>query len=355
MMSEDGAAAAGRLMSLRAQVSLVIAGLSILPNLVMLGALLLPIYQSSGIIVRQLWVTLGVWLLLVVVVSGGVGYLIARQLLAPLAAVTRDISALPIAASRISRVRLPVTGREPGEVFALKRSFNHLLAQVQLEQSRRQAFLATLMHDMKTPLIAAGHLLSVVRDNEGLSREERIRVVSQLSEENRALIELLQKLVDAQRLELETIRLERRVVDLAALLHSVVSRVEPIARDRGVVIEVRGNSSASVDPNEFQRALYNLVTNAVRYARSRVTLELYQGLIRLTDDGPGLPAPLEELAQPFNARPVEIAGRRFAAGTGGLGLFIARRIIDAHGGKLITEASHRHGTVLLIYLGTNDE
>ena len=65
---------------------------------------------------------------------------------------------------------------------------------------------------------------------------------------------------------------------------------------------------------------------------------------------PGLPAPLEQLAQPFNAQPVEIAGQHYTAGTGGLGLFIARRIIEAHGGRLVTETTGPSGTVLLAYL-----
>src|SRR5690606_41446175 len=66
---------------------------------------------------------------------------------------------------------------------------------------------------------------------------------------------------------------------------------------------------------------------------------------------PGLGAPLDELAQPFNDQGVSIAGKRYAAGAGGLGLFIARRVLAAHGGRLVAESSGPRGTALLAYLG----
>ncbi|HNR00705.1 MAG TPA: ATP-binding protein, partial [Trueperaceae bacterium] len=95
----------------------------------------------------------------------------------------------------------------------------------------------------------------------------------------------------------------------------------------------------------------NLVSNAGRYARSEVRLEVFNNMVRVQDDGPGLPAPLEQLAQPFVGRTVEIAGKEYAGGTGGLGLFIARRVLEAHGGRLVCEASGPNGTVLLAYFG----
>ncbi|NJK43249.1 MAG: sensor histidine kinase [Pleurocapsa sp. SU_196_0] len=63
-------------------------------------------------------------------------------------------------------------------------------------------------------------------------------------------------------------------------------------------------------------------------------LEVSDGALIIADDGPGLPASLEELTKPFNSQQVTLAGQSFTSGTGGLGLFIARRIVEAHGGTL---------------------
>ncbi|MDZ7704990.1 MAG: HAMP domain-containing sensor histidine kinase [Trueperaceae bacterium] len=338
-------------LSLRAQVAFVIAGLSFLPNLMMIVFFLLPTYRRLPDAERGLSLTLIVWMVVLVAISAGVGYVLSRQLLSPLLRLNREVNALKYASQQsLAESQLPVRNHEPRETLALTYSFNELLRQVRLEQSRRRSFMATLMHDLKTPLVAANHLLGVIRDNDALSRDKRVELVDQIFRENRRLIELVQKLVEAHRYERDEVTLKLEPTDLGDLATMVLDRAKPLAAERGIDLVCRGTARATVDPKELERALYNLVSNAVRYARSEIRLELYSGLIRLSDDGPGLPAPLEQLAQPFNAQPVTIAGQNFTAGTSGLGMFIARRIVEAHGGRLTTEATGPSGTVLLIYL-----
>ncbi len=334
--------------SLRSQLAWVIAVLSGLPNLVLVVIVLVPAYSRTGTLTSTVGVFIAAWLVAVVGISAFVGYVLSAQLLAPLSSVAEDVEALPRAARG---ARLSVSGREPREVLAVKRAFNEMLAEVHQEQERRSSFMAALMHDLKTPLVAASHLLAVVRDNEHLTREQRIDVVSRLSTENQALIALVQKLVDAHRLELESVPLKREDVEVGSLVAAVLDRLRPLARERGVEVSVSGAARAKVDPKELERALYNLLSNAVRYARGRIDVEVFPGMVRIRDDGPGLPEPLERLAQPFNGQPVEIAGRQYTAGSGGLGLFIARRVLEAHGGRLVTESTGERGTVLLAYLG----
>src|SRR5690606_26556662 len=132
---------------------------------------------------------------------------------------------------------------------------------------------------------------------------------------------------------------------------TLAQRLEPLISERGIALTLTGAASAFIDRREVERALYNLLSNAARYAQSSILVDVFPGLVRISDDGPGLGAPLEELAQPFNDQGVDIAGRRYAAGAGGLGLFIARRVMEAHGGRLVSEASGPRGTVLLAYLG----
>ena len=168
--------------------------------------------------------------------------------------------------------------------------------------------------------------------------------------ENKRLTELVQGMVDAHKFERDDVPLKRERLELSPLVAGVLERVRPLAEERGLTLTLRGEARAVADARELERALYNLLGNAVRYARSNIAVEIFSGMIRLQDDGPGLPAPLETLAQPFNAQPVDIAGERYTAGTGGLGLFIARRIVEAHGGRLVTERTGPQGTVFLVYL-----
>lgn len=338
-------------MSLRLQVALVIALLSALPNVVMVMAMVLPAYQRAGELPGGVWPQALLWLAGVVVLSVVMGYILSGMLLAPLLRAAKDVAGLPHTAQQLSAARLPVGEDEPAEVAALRRAFNGLLAQVELQQQRRNSFMAALMHDLKTPLVATTNLLTVVRDDDDLSRERRVEVISRLTTELRSLTELVQKMVDAHRLERSDVPLHRAAVQLEVLLLSVLERLVPLLDERGVTMTVRGEGVAKVDAREVERALYNLLSNAVRYASSRIDVEIYPGMIRIQDDGPGLPEPLETLAQPFTGRTVEIAGSSYASGTGGLGLFIARRVLEAHGGRLVCEATGPGGTVLLAYLG----
>ncbi|MEX2536131.1 MAG: HAMP domain-containing sensor histidine kinase [Trueperaceae bacterium] len=341
----------GSRFSLRTRIALAIAALAIVPNALLAVGALLPSLRGAGV-ARELWLAAAIWALAVVALSALVGYVASRELLAPLTRLSRDVGALPATAERLATARLSAGDSEPGEVRAVRVAFNRLLARIELEHGRRAAFIATLMHDLKTPLVATSHLLEVIRDRDDLGRDERVDLADRLLRENRALLELMQKLVDAHKFDREDVALTRESVRVEEIARVVAGRLAPLSAERGVVLQVEGSALATADRAELERALYNLVSNAVRYARERITVEVFSGLVRIADDGPGLPAPLERLAQPFNEQPVEISGNRYSAGSAGLGLFIARRILEAHGGRLVTETTGPRGTVLLAYLGS---
>jgi len=339
--------------SLRAQLALVIAALSLLPNLVMAGLVFLPAVRELGGIAPRVGAGLAGWLVAVVALSATIGAVLARVLLAPLTRVVRDMDALPRTARRLGRARLPMSLDDPPEITSLRNAINRLLAQVQTEQQRRSTFSATLMHDMKTPLLAQGNALKVLRDERStLAADEVDRLLVHAAEETEALRVLVQQLVDAHRFDQGEVHPKRTRLALRELVEGEAARLRPLAAERKVIIEIDGDSEADLDPDLMARAIGNLLGNAVRYASSVVRVEIRPGMLRLVDDGPGLPAPLEQLARPFNDQPAAISsGARYRSGTGGLGLYVARSILEAHGGRLVSEGHGRGGTVLLAYLG----
>jgi signal transduction histidine kinase len=335
-------------------LALVIALLSLLPNLVMAALVFLPALREAGGVDPSVVAGLTGWLVAVVALSAAIGAVLARVLLAPLTRVIRDADALPRTARHLGRARLPVAPDDPPEVTSLRNAINRLLAQVQTEQRRRSTFSATLMHDMKTPLLAQGNALRLLQEERSrLSDAEVQGLLGEARIETEALRDLVQQLVDAHRFEQGEVRPRRTEVRLRELVEGEVGRFAPLATERGVAVEVSGEADAEVDPDLLARAVGNLIGNAVRYARGRVRIEVRPGLLRIGDDGPGLPAPLEELARPFNDQPAVIAGQRYRAGAGGLGLYVARSILEAHGGRLVAEGHGPGGTVLLAYLGAN--
>lgn len=303
--------------SLRAQFALVIALLSFGPNVVLTVAL-------AAMTGTELSRSVLVWIALVALVSGLMALFISRALLTPLSKLTVEL------ATRGVGEPLP---DDPSEVRALRGAFRGLLGRLRTERERRGAFMATLVHDLKTPLIATSHLIALLREGQ-LPPEAQGQAYAQVLEENARLLHLVGQMADAHKFERDDLSLTLAPAELRPLLDSLAARYQERARSRGLRLTVSGAGTGLADPKELERGLGNLLDNALRYAKGEVRLEAAPGTLRVLDDGPGLAAPLASLAQPFNSQPVEIAGHRYTAGTAGLGLYIARRVAEAHGGRL---------------------
>ena len=223
-----------------------------------------------------------------------------------------------------------------------------LLDRIERRHARQTAWIAAVVHDVKTPIAASANALTMIARGSSLADSPDREMVVQVASELRSLVADVQRMLDAVRFERDDIEVERTVIDLADVMRLIVGR---IVRRGEVTVELRGSGTAIGDPVLVDRALENLVTNAVRYAKSRVTIEVFPGLVRVADDGQGLPAPLEHLTQPFRSEPIEVAGVLVAGGAGGIGLFLARRVLELLGGKLVVESTSSRGTVLLAYVG----
>ncbi|PTA68913.1 sensor histidine kinase [Deinococcus arcticus] len=306
--------AVARVRTLRSQFTFVIFLLAFLPNVV-LTLMARPEVPPLPLLA---------WMIVVGALSGAIGYLLSGTLLRP-------VSRLQAQVERGDFEAAPTD--DPAEVQTLRAAFAGLLARLGTEQARRNAFIATLVHDLKTPLIATGHLTKILTTLPLPDHERRV-MGEQMQAETERLLALVQQMADAHRFEQEDVQVQTRWTDLRALLDDVAQRVAPQARERGLTVRVEGSGHAQVDPAVLERAVMNLTVNALRYAGCELTLGVSGEGLHVTDDGPGLAAPLEQLAQPFNVQPTTIAGQEYAAGTAGLGLFIARRIAEAHGGEL---------------------
>jgi signal transduction histidine kinase len=328
--------------TVRGQVALLIAGLSFVPN----ATLIIATVMLSPELVR---IPLGLvlWIPILGILSAGVGYYSSVWMLRSLTILAKELSRLELMMGDPGGWMLAQRPQDPQEALILRGAFSQLLQQVRREQEGRAAFTATLMHDLKTPLVAFRHLLLALRDQH-MDPHQQKDLLADLIKENERILELVQKMVEAHRAEREKIDLHLQPCDLLHLAQNLANRLAPVAQETGIQLNVIGAGQAQADPSELERALYNIVDNALHYAQSRVTIELQAGQIWVTDDGPGLPAPLEQLAQPYRGEAFEIAGQRLTARSTGLGLFIARSILEAHGGSLEVIATGATGSILAL-------
>ena len=321
-------------MSLRARLALVIALLAFLPNLVLALTL--------GLMGEGPWLPLLLWLLLLALVSGLVGYFLSRGLLRPLEELTRALAYLSVKEGPVTVLRLPSPKElPPQEIAKLRQRFKELLERLRELMEAREAFYAALAHDLKTPLLSALRALEYLEKADDLGKEKRVTLLNALREELSRTHLLVENLLTLSRLEARPPHKES--LNLRALAEDLLLRYGEEARKRGLVLEVEGAGLARGERLLLERALANLLENALRHARSRVRLRLEEGALLVEDDGPGLSLPLEVLARPFR----QGEGSR---GSSGLGLFIAKRVAEALGGRLVACATPLGGAGLRLEL-----
>ncbi|WP_114312538.1 sensor histidine kinase [Thermus caldifontis] len=321
-------------MSLRARLALVIALLAFLPNLVLALTL--------GLMGNGPWLPLVLWLVLLALVSGAVGYLLARSLLRPLEELTRTLAYLSLKEGPVSELRLPAPKEPPPREIALLRTrFGELLQRLQRLMEAREAFYGALAHDLKTPLLSAIRALEYLERADHLGREKRVELLLALRRELTQAHLLVENLLALSRLEARTPQWE--TLNLRALAEDLLLRYQEEAARRGLGLAVEGAGLARGERPLLERALANLLDNALRHAKTRVRIWVEEGALQVEDDGDGLPLPLEALAQPFRQ-----GGPN--RGSAGLGLYTAKRVAEAHGGKLLACKSPLGGACLRLEL-----
>jgi len=262
----------------------------------------------------------------------------------------RDAAARPRDHIAVFR-RLEAGGGRSGDDAAVRElidSTQFLVRRIEERQIQQVAWIGSVVHDVKTPVVAAANTLTALSRSEAMMTSEDGALVRKIGAELRSLAHHVQVMLDAVRLEREDVVLERELLDLGEVIRTQLRQIEVPAT---VILNCSGQGTALGDRVLLERAIGNLVANACRYARSRVDVSVYPGLARVADDGPGLPAPLEVLSAPFRSESFRIDDVEVAGGAAGMGLFLARRVLELHDGKLVVERSDAAGTVLLAYVG----
>ena len=243
--------------------------------------------------------------------------------------ILRPIARLAGTADRLGRGDLEArTGiRRDDEIGQLAQAFDRMAAAVQQLDQMKGDFVAHVSHELRTPLTSAKMALANVQ--EGLTGTEAL---GRVQEDLDRLIRMVNELLDLARIE-AGITLARERTDLGVLVRSSVDTLRPLAK---VKLEVTGSGeSIQIDRARVQQIVVNLVDNALKFAKTRVDVEIRGREVRVTDDGPGVPPEARERVFEKFAR-IEPGPKAPGAG---LGLSIGRKLAQLHGGSLVCEGN----------------
>jgi signal transduction histidine kinase len=303
-------------------------------------------WLADGLPLLQAIALVAGWTTLVTAVATMYGVVAARRLVGPLEAMTASLRSFDPSLGDVGHPALIDGASEPDEVARLKQALRGAVERIGRDRSQKEAVLAGLMHDLKTPLVAQTLLLDRLPTLSGSARDDAL---NQLRRASRGAAARLNRLIDVLRVDAVDGRISRCSCDVRDLVDDVVTDLAELAASRGVKVDVDGTWVTATDPSQVSRAVENVVVNAIRHARRSVRVAVRAGVVVVGDDGQGFALPFDEAVDPFRPGPASSAR---TTGTSGLGLYIARRSLEAVGGQIKLESSTSRGTTVLLYLGT---
>ena len=214
-----------------------------------------------------------------------------------------------------------------------------------LELERLKAdFLARVSHELRTPITIIDGLLHTLLEVDGLEPPQRHEMLERCRVATARMAGLVEDLLTLTGLESGTLLPMRVETPLTGLLATVA---ETSIRPEHVIVECADDAVAHVDPELLTRALASLVDNALKYAGSaRIVVDEVVGTIDVVDDGPGLPADVRDAAFELFTR----ARTTLSVPGLGLGLPLARTLLDATGATLRLDSPASGGTIAHVTL-----
>ncbi|HEX6047005.1 MAG TPA: ATP-binding protein [Pyrinomonadaceae bacterium] len=303
----------------------------------------------------------------------------ADNWIALLAFLVTAVTAGQLSARHKSRAEEAESGkREIGRLYEeLRQAFERASQAEGLRQSEKlkSALLDAVTHDLRTPLTSIKASITTLLDeargrNDGefavaLDRESKIEMMEVIDEECDRLSRFINGLIELARIEAGELHLRRRWSVVDEIISAALARAESITRGHPVEIAVADElPGVRVDERAVSEVVYTLIDNAAKYSppgsRIRITAERAgDDLIRMAveDEGPGIPKELSQRVfdKFFRATRDGDVSTRQPSGTG-MGLAIAKGIVEAHGGQISIESGAANkGTRVVFTLPIGDE
>ena len=310
--------------------------------------------QESTAALNALFYILIFGIPLAVILASGVGWFLAKKALSPVDMVT--VLARKIEAGSLNE-RLDVSGPKD-ELGRLAKTFNDMIARLELSFKQMKQFTADASHELKTPLtVLKGEMEIALRTEktvEGLQG-----VIKSSLEEIDKMSAIVKSLLNLAKFD-SRVRLPKDNINLDRVVEERFNQTLPMAKDKGIdmFITKKENVMITGDKLGIGQLLFNLIYNAIKYTPQggRIEISLEQSdnwaIIKVSDTGIGIAE--EDLPHIFDRFYRVDKARTTGAGGVGLGLSICKEIAEVHSGKIEVESEAGKGSVFKVYLPVKD-
>jgi signal transduction histidine kinase len=262
------------------------------------------------------------------------------------------------------QLHLPEEVQRIAELRPLTESMTTMLARLQRAFAQQREFLGSAAHELKTPVAVLKSSLQSLQQRPRSSEEYRRGLQECLEDLDRLelLLQWMLRLARAEQWAQGTVRRDLQVINLTSTCEEAVERIRPLAQTRSTAIHIssQGPVPFRADPEDLQLVWTNLLENAVRYSPAGSSVEVAvtrnnggPARVIFEDHGPGIPA--EDLPHVFERFYRGDPSRTRATGGFGLGLAIAKALVEAYGGTITAESTLGRGTRMTIELPISGE
>ncbi len=245
-----------------------------------------------------------------------------------------------------------ITATSHDEIGTLARAFNQMAAELAETDRQRRDLVANVSHELRTPITALQAVLENIVD--GVAVPDPETFATMLAQVER-LGRLVQQLLDLSRLESGTLALDRRKFEVEPMLELALRESRLHAGSVTLSVEVDpAPFSLEADAERLHQVVANLVANAVRHSPAdghvlvRALAAESGAVLEVSDEGPGIPA--EDATRVFERFYRADSARSSRDGGAGLGLAIARWIVELHGGEIHPETNEPHGCRMVVHI-----
>ena len=269
--------------------------------------------------------------------------------------------------ARIEAGALSLRLTEPAardEIGRLARAFNSMVARLEVAFARQKRFVADVSHELRTPLTGLGGSLEILLLGAANDDEEAThRLMSGMYAEVERMQHLVADLLALTRLDEGRLKLRLTTVEVAPLLADICAQMQSQVHGQSLTYQVPpGLPALRGDADQLRRVLLNIVENALKFTPSGGRVELRvanenQGWVTLEiqDTGVGIPPEaLPHVFERFYRADPSRTRQSWQIGGSGLGLSLARELVEAHGGTIAISSSVGQGTTVTLRLSAHN-